>query len=596
MKQLMTGDEAVARGAYEAGVHFASAYPGTPSTEIMENLASYPEIKAEWAPNEKVAAEAAIGASIAGGRSMASMKHVGVNVAADPIFTFAYTGVNGGMVLVSADEPGMHSSQNEQDNRNYAKAARIAMLEPSDSQECKDMARAAFDLSERFDTPVMLRLTTRVCHSKGIVECAPRKEAPIKPYVKNVDKYVTVPAHSRVLRYAVEKRTEALREYSNNCEWNRTEYNPGTTGVIASGVACCYAKEVFGDSVSYLKLGFTWPLPDRLITEFCEKMETVYIIEENDPYIEDEVRRLGFHPHGRDTFPFTGELMPDVIRQSVYGSHRETIEYDKAKVLPRPPMLCAGCPHRGFFYELGKLKNVMFAGDIGCYTLASAPPYNALDFNICMGASLSAGHGAQTVFDLNKGCGTRVVAVLGDSTFFHTGIPSLIEVAYNNSNSINVILDNRITGMTGHQENPGSGYNAKGEPAAAIDLETVVRACGIKNVRVVNPNDLAAVRETLSWALSLDAPSVIITRWPCVLKRFSKEDREEFPDAFKTRVAIDPARCIGCKICLKCGCPALSYSPAAKQVVVDRNQCVGCGVCSQICPKSAIVEEEKAHA
>lgn len=589
MRQLMTGNEAIARGAWEAGVHFAAAYPGTPSTEIMENIAAYDEITCEWSPNEKVAYEAAYGASLAGGRAMASMKHVGINVAADPLFASAYMGVNGGMVVISADEPGQHSSQDEQDNRNYAKAARLPMLEPADSQECLDMVKVAYELSERLDLPVMVRLTTRVCHSKSIVEIHPRMEVEIRSYKKDVTKTITVPAIARGLRLTLEKRVANALECSETSAFNRIETGDGKTGVIASGICYYYAKEVFGESASYLKLGMSWPLPNRLLADFCRSVETIYVVEENDPYIEETVRGLGFVPHGRDTFPFCGELMPDVLRRSLHGQTRPTLDYDRTKVLPRPPMLCAGCPHRGLFYELGKKKNVLVAGDIGCYTLAFSKPYDAMDWDICMGAAFSSGHGAQKIFD-RKGVDTRVVSVMGDSTFFHTGINSLIDVAYNGSKTVNIILDNRITGMTGHQENPGSGLTIKGEPSDAISIEQLVRTIGIHHVRVIDPNNLKEVRETLNWALSLDAPSVIITRWPCVLKRFLAEDKQEFPAAFKQKMKVTET-CIGCKACLKCGCPAISFKTRDNKSVIDRDMCVGCTVCAQICPVGAIVKE-----
>ena len=592
MKKLMTGNEALARGAYEAGILFASAYPGTPSTEILENMATYNEVDAEWAPNEKVALEAAIGASIAGARSMASMKHVGLNVAADPLFTYVYTGVNAGMVIITADEPGQHSSQNEQDNRNYAKAAKIPMMEPSSSQESKDMMKEAFALSEEYDTPILMRVTTRGCHSKGIVECGERETAPERKYVKDVNKTVTVPAIAIQLRRKLEDRLVLLKEFSEKTEHNRVEDNGVKTGVIASGMAYCFAKEVFGDDVSYLKLGFTYPLPTDLIKSFCDKMDKVYIIEENDPYIEETVRMLGFNPIGKTLFPPYGEMTPDVIRKCVFGETIETIEYDQTDVVPRPPALCAGCPHRGFFYELGKRKNIMVAGDIGCYTLGFAAPYNAMDFNICMGASISAGHGAQKAFDM-LGSDMRVVSVLGDSTFFHTGINSLMEVLYNNSRTVNVILDNRITGMTGHQENPGSGRHANLSDAPIMDIEAIVKALGAKNVAIIDPNDLKKMNETLDWALSLDEPSVIITRWPCVLKRLTQADKEEFENVFTEKYSVDQEKCVGCKLCLKCGCPAISLGRESRLAKIDSLTCVGCSVCSQICPTHAIGKEAK---
>lgn len=592
MKLLMTGNEAIARGAYEAGVRFASAYPGTPSTEILENVATYKEdIVAEWATNEKVALEAAIGGSIAGARTMASMKHVGVNVAADPLFTFSYTGVNGGMVLITADEPGMHSSQNEQDNRNYAKFAKIAMFEPSTSQEAKDMLKEAFEISEKYDTPVLFRVTTRLCHSKGIVECSDRVEVPIKEYIKNPKKNLTVPAHARVRRVEIDDRMSKLLEYSNNTHLNNYEINDTKIGIVASGMCYTYAKEVFKDDASYMKLGFTNPLPMEKIKEFASKVDNVYVIEENDPFIEEQLKANNIKCHGKDIFPSYGELTPDVIRKSVFGKTNDTIDYNKDLVVNRPPGLCAGCPHRGFFYELGKRKNVMITGDIGCYTLGFAPPYNAMDTTICMGASLSSGHGAQKVFNMKENNKIRVVGVLGDSTFFHTGINSLLDVVYNKGNSISVILDNRITGMTGHQQNPGTGYTLQGDVTSEVNIEELVKACGVKHIRTINPNNLSQVKETLDWAFNLEEPSVIITRWPCALKKFSKQDIEEFNNPFTSKCSVNTDKCIGCKLCMKIGCPAISFKSEEKMVSIDSNKCVGCEVCSQVCPKDAISKE-----
>ncbi|CED93296.1 Indolepyruvate oxidoreductase subunit IorA [Romboutsia ilealis] len=594
MKLLMTGNEAIARGAYEAGVKFASAYPGTPSTEILENVAIYKEnIVAEWATNEKVALEAAIGGSIAGARTMASMKHVGVNVAADPLFTFSYIGVNGGMVLITADEPGMHSSQNEQDNRNYAKFAKIAMFEPATSQEAKDMFKEAFEISEKYDTPVLFRVTTRLCHSKGIVECSDRVEVPIKEYIKNPQKNLTVPAHARVRRVDIEERMKKLLDYSNNTHLNNYEMNDTKIGIVASGICYTYAKEVFKDDASYMKLGFTNPMPIDKIKEFASKVDEIYVIEENDPFIEEQLKANNIKCHGKDIFPSYGEMTPDVIRKALFGKTNDTIEYNKELVVNRPPGLCAGCPHRGFFYELGKRKNVMVTGDIGCYTLGFAPPYNAMDTTICMGASLSSAHGAQKVFNMKKNNKMRVVGVLGDSTFFHTGINSLLDVVYNKGNSISVILDNRITGMTGHQQNPGTGYTLQGDVTSEVNIEELVKACGVKHIRTINPNNLSQVKETLDWAFNLEEPSVIITRWPCVLKKFSKQDIEEFNNPFTSKCSVDTDKCIGCKLCMKTGCPAISFKSEEKLVCIDKNQCVGCEVCSQVCPKDAISKEGK---
>lgn len=598
MKQLFTGNEAVAIGAYDAGVRFASGYPGTPSTEILETLVNFKEsVITEWANNEKVAMEAVIGASIVGARSLTTMKHVGVNVAADPLFTFAYTGVNGGMVLVSADEPGHHSSQNEQDNRNYAKFAKVAMLEPSDSQEAYDMIGQAFDISEKYNTPVLFRMTTRVCHSKSVVERVGedlRKTLALRPYVKNIKKNIPVPSHVVGLRIAVQQRLESLRQFSETTSLNRIIDNSSKIGVISSGMCFHFARDVFGEKASYLKLGFTNPLPAELIQRFSNMVDTLYIIEENDPYIESFVKELGISCIGKEVFPYTGEMIGDTIRKSLGMPLPTTLvspdsmEYTSA-VVPRPPVLCAGCPHRGVFYELGKLKNVIVSGDIGCYSLGFDEPYNAMDFSICMGASISCGHGAQKVLD-RFGDGTkRLVTVLGDSTFFHTGINSLLNTVYNNSATINLILDNRITGMTGHQQNPGTGYTLQNDPAEVVDLEALVKACGIKNLKVIDPNNLAEVKQAFAWAMSIvDAPSVIVARWPCALKKFTEQDKAEYPKAFATKAMIDPTLCIGCRKCLKSGCPAISYSKETRKSSIDSTQCVGCGVCGQICPVGAI--------
>ena len=591
MKKLMTGDEAIARGAYEAGVRHASAYPGTPSTEIMENVSTYEEIYAEWAPNEKVAMESAVGASMAGARSMASMKHVGVNVAADPLMTFAYMKVNGGSVLVTADEPGMFSSQNEQDNRNYAKMGKMPMFEPADSQECVDMMKEAYEVSEKYGAVVIMRMVTRVCHSKSLVEIGERKEVGVKEWKKDPQRYVCLPAHARVMRVALEERTKQLAEYSETTKFNYAEMGGTKVGVIASGPSYYYAKEVWGEDASYLKLGFTNPLPAEMIKDFCSKVDEVYIVEGDDPYIEEFVQRLGIKCHGKDTFPSYGEMTPNVLRKALYGEELPQVEYNKEKVIKRPPTFCAGCPHRGLFYRLGKRKDVMISGDIGCYTLATGAPYNAMDACICMGGSISMGHGAQQVFN-RAGVKKKVITVLGDSTFFHTGVNSLINTVYNNSNTINIILDNRITGMTGHQQNPGTGFNVKGEAAPMINIEELVKAIGIKHVKVIDPNNLKEVDDAFDAFMELDEPSVIITRWPCVLKKFSDADLEEWPNLFKTKNVVDAEKCIGCKQCQKTGCPALIFDKEAKKVHISRADCVGCDVCAQVCPVEAIVKED----
>lgn len=594
MKQLMTGNEAIARGAYEAGVKFASAYPGTPSTEILENIAKYKEdIVAQWAVNEKVALESVIGASIAGARSIAAMKHVGLNVAADPLFTYSYTGVNAGTVIITADEPGMHSSQNEQDNRNYARFAKIPLLEPSTSQEAKDMTKLAFEISEKFDTPVLIRVTTRVCHSKGIVECFDREEFEIKEYIRNIPKTIMVPAFGRIRRVEVENRINKLNEFSNTTDLNYYEINNNKIGIVASGMCINFAKEVFKDKASYMKLGFTNPMPIEKIKVFADKVEKIYVIEENDPIIEEQLKANQIKCIGKEVLPTYGELTPDIIRKHILNEKKETIKFNENLVINRPPGLCAGCPHRGFFYEVGKRRNIVISGDIGCYSLGFASPYNAMDFIICMGASISAGHGAQTVFNMKENNEIRLINVIGDSTFFHSGITSLLNTVYNKGNSITVILDNRITGMTGHQENPGTGYTLQGDETKEIDIPTLVKACGVDNVRLINPNNLKEVNEALDWALdNKDDPSVIITRWPCALKKLSKHDIEEFDKPFINKFKVNKNNCIGCKLCMKVGCPAISFNNDKKIAYIDKTQCIGCEVCQQVCPKKAIIKEE----
>lgn len=587
MKKLLTGNEAVARGVFEAGISYAAAYPGTPSTEILENIAEYKqEVIAEWAPNEKVALESAIGASLAGSRALAAMKHVGVNVAADPLFSFGYSGVNGGIILVTADDPGLHSSQNEQDNRYYAKFAKVAMVEPSNSQEAKDMVKAAVEISEKFNTLVLFRMTTRVCHSKSIVEFGLRTEAVKKPYEHNNAKYDLIPAVARKLHIELEEKLLVLEEFANITELNYVEWNDKSVGVISSGIAYEYAKEVFGSKASYLKLGFTYPLPMNKIKEFAEQVKTLYVIEELEPFIEEQLKAAGIDCIGKDKIPRTGELNPNIVAISLLGQDIPVIHYDKSIVAPRPPVLCAGCPHRGFFYELGKRKNLAVMGDIGCYGLGGLEPLNAKHTSICMGASISMGHGIQKVFD-RFGDDQRAVAVIGDSTFFHTGINSLIQVVYNRSNTITCILDNRITGMTGHQDNPGTGFTLQGMPTKSIDIENLVKAIGVEHVRTVNPLKLLEVREALDWAIALNEPSVIITRWPCVLKKRSVQDRQEFGDEV-TVCAVDQEKCIGCKLCIRTGCPALRFDQNTKKAQIDSAQCVGCEVCLQVCPVQAI--------
>lgn len=586
-KHLLTGNEAVARGAYEAGLVFASAYPGTPSTEILENIAEYKDsLYCEWAPNEKVALEAAIGASVAGGRALAAMKHVGVNVAADPLFTVAYTGVNGGLVLAAADDPGQHSSQNEQDNRNYAIAARLLMLEPSNSQEAKDFTKLGFELSEKFDIPVMLRLTTRVCHSKSVVEFEERQEVGVKPYQKDIRKYVMVPANAKVKRAHLEDVIKAMTEYSNTCEINKEEINGTEIGVISAGVAYQYAKDVFGPEASYLKLGLTWPMPMEKIKAFASKVKKLYVIEEMDPYMERQIKAAGIEVIGKEVIPAYDELNADIVRKAVFGIEAPTLSSEKAAVV-RPPALCAGCPHRGFYYALTKRKDIMVTGDIGCYTLGAAAPLMALDTTVCMGASISMGHGAAKVFKAS-GSDKKVVAVIGDSTFFHSGITSLMDVTYNKGASVSVILDNRITGMTGHQQNPGTGLTLMGEPTVEVDIPLLCEAIGMKkeNIYTVNPLQLDEVGAVLDEALAKEEPCVIITKWPCVLKKFTQEDKERF-DLAPKKCEIDQDKCRKCKMCVKTGCPAILVG---EQITINKNSCVGCTVCAQVCPFDAIKE------
>ena len=587
-KNLMTGNEAVARGLYEAGVAFASAYPGTPSTEILENVAEkYKDsIACEWAPNEKVAFEAAVGASIVGGRSFAAMKHVGLNVAADPLLTFAYTGVNGGMCFVSADDPGLHSSQNEQDNRFYARMGKIIMLEPSDSQEAKDMAVMGYELSERFDSPVMLRMTTRVCHSKSLVEFGEVQEQRKKEYVKNRAKFDPVPAMAKGMHTAVEKRWQKLREYTEVCPLNREEWHTDEVGIVSAGAAYQYAREVFGDNASYFKCGMTSPMPLESIKKFAAKVKKLYVVEELEPYMEDLMRAAGIECVGKALIPIEGELNPDIVRKSLTGEVTPTLEYDKSVVPGRPPMLCAGCPHVGLFYELGKIKDVIAIGDIGCYALSGNPPLNAKDFALCMGSGFSMAHGAakiMTKFAENK----KIVGVVGDSTFFHTGMNSMLDAVYNHSNVTLIVVDNRITGMTGHQENPGSGYTITGEHAYPADIEGVARAFGMTDIHKVNPMDLEATRKALKEAIAFEGPSLVITRYPCALKKRSPEDIAEFGTE-KAKYAVNHDDCIGCKSCLRLGCPAISFDGGAKKADIDRVACAGCGVCAQVCPKKAI--------
>ncbi len=577
MKKLLLGNEAVARGLYEAGVRVVSSYPGTPSTEITEAAATYEEIYCEWASNEKVAAEVAAGASFAGARSFCAQKHVGLNVAADPLFTMSYIGVNGGMVLAVADDPGLHSSQNEQDSRNYAIAAKLPMLEPADSAECRDFTKLAYELSEQFDTPVLLRLTTRVAHSRSPVELYEREEHALKPYEKNPAKNVMLPAFAKPKRYKVEERTQKLSAWSDEADINVLEDNHSEVGVIASGAVYQYAKEALGDTVSYLKLGMVHPLPLKKIQELASKVKTLYVIEELDDVIESFCKKNGIAVHGKDVFPRCDEFSQNVIRQCMLGKVPESKKVD-AETPGRPPVMCCGCPHRGLFYALKKAK-VYVSGDIGCYTLGASAPLSAIDTCICMGASVSALHGYNKA--RGKDAEQKSVAVIGDSTFIHSGITGLIDIAYNQSNSVVIILDNSITGMTGHQQNPTTGYNIKGDPTTAVDLEALCKAVGIKRVRVCDPYNLKEVEAVLKEELAAEEPSVIISRRPCALLKYVKH---------KPSLVVDTEKCIGCKACLGIGCPAISVHGG--KAAIDRTQCVGCGVCTTLCPKSAITEQE----
>lgn len=572
MKKLMLGNEAAARGLYEAGCAVISSYPGTPSTEITEYAAKYPEIYAEWAPNEKVAMETAFGASLAGKRSFCGMKHVGLNVAADPLFTLSYTGVNAGLVIAVADDAGMHSSQNEQDSRHYARAAKVPMLEPADSAEARDFAKLAYELSEQFDTPVLLKMCTRIAHSQSVVEPGERVEPPQKPYEKNGAKYIMMPGNAIRRHPVVEERTKKLTAWAETAEINRVE--PGrdhTIGIITSSTSYQYVKEVCGDTYPVLKLGMVWPMPEKKIREFAGSVNRLIVVEELDSFIEDHCRNLGLACTGKSSFSLLGELSPNLVAGQLGAAVPAGTKLEDA-IPPRPPVMCAGCPHRGMFYTLKK-NNCTVLGDIGCYTLGAVPPLVAMDTTICMGASVSGLHG----FNKAGGGEGRNVAVIGDSTFMHSGITGLVNVAYNESNSTVIILDNSITGMTGHQQNPATGFNLKGDPCTKIDLESLCRAVGIRRVRVVDPYDLAACDQAVREETQADEPSVIISRRPCALLKNVKHPGP---------IGVDSAKCVGCKSCMKLGCPAISI--VDKKAVVDNTLCTGCGMCSQLCRPGAL--------
>ena len=572
----MLGNEAVARGLYEAGCRLVSSYPGTPSTEITEYAAKYDEIYAEWAVNEKVALETAMGASMAGGRSFAAMKHVGLNVAADPLFVGAYVGVGGGFVIGVADDPGMHSSQNEQDSRHYAEAAKLPMLEPADSSECKEFCKAAFDLSEKYNTPVLLRLSTRISHSQSAVEECERVERELVPYVKNPQKHVTIPAHSRALHVEVEDHLTAISEYAYDGPFNRIERGTDNKiGIIAAGTTYNYAREVFGDSVSYLKLGLVYPLSAKLIREFAESVERVIVIEELDPVIETFCKSIGVECDGKNLLPLCGEFSQKLIREKLLGETADVDAFDEP-VPARPPVLCPGCPHRGVFYVLKKLK-LYVSGDIGCYTLGAAQPLGAMDTTFCMGASVSSLHGYNKILG-NEG-EKKSVAIIGDSTFMHSGITGLLNIVYNKSNSTVIIVDNSITGMTGHQQNPCSGYTLKGEPVTGIVLENMCAGVGVapEHIRIVDPADIKEFERVLKEELDAECPSVVIARRPCALLKYVKHDAP---------YTVDATKCIGCRACMGIGCPCISIVNG--KAVIDASLCNGCGLCSGLCRFNAI--------
>ena len=573
MKELMLGNKAVARGLYEAGCKVISSYPGTPSTEITEEAAAYNEIYCEWAPNEKVALEVAHGATLGGVRAACAMKHVGLNVAADPLFTISYQGLNAGLVVCVADDPGMHSSQNEQDSRHYAIAAKLPMLEPSDSEESRVFAKKAFEMSEKFNTPVLLKMVTRVAHSQSIVDTEERVEPDRVPYVKDPAK-VMMTLNSRNAHIRVEERTKALIEYAESTELNRVEMGEDTSvGIITDSTSYQYAREVLGDKVSILKLGMINPLPGKLIKDFAQKVDKVIVLEELDPIIENHCKQLGIKVAGKDTFPICGEFSQNLVRKCLGMKEPEHITIEE-NVPARPPVMCAGCPHRGIFYILKK-KKCMVYGDIGCYTLGAVAPLNAMDLNVCMGASCSGLHG------FNKAIGEEAesnsVGVIGDSTFMHSGMTGITDISYNMSNSTVIILDNSITGMTGHQQNPTTGKNLRGEPAGKVDLEALCRALGFNRVRVVDPYDLKAVEEAVTEELAAKEPSIIISRRPCVMIKGT---------VHKPPISVDESKCVGCKQCMSIGCPAIAVKD--KKAHIDPTLCIGCKVCSQMCKFEAI--------
>ncbi|HIS85737.1 MAG TPA: indolepyruvate ferredoxin oxidoreductase subunit alpha [Candidatus Faecivicinus avistercoris] len=576
MKKLMLGNAAVARGLYEAGCRFVSSYPGTPSTEITEEVTQYGEIYAEWAPNEKVAMEAAIGASLAGARSFCAMKHVGMNVAADPMFTASYTGVNAGLLIAVADDPGMHSSQNEQDSRHYAIAAKLPMLEPSDSAECLAFVKAAYEISEKFDVPAVLRTCTRVAHSQSAVELSPRADIPLKDYVKDAQKYVAAPANAVKRHVAVEARMRALAEFAETTGLNREEMGDSEIGFVTSGTSYLYVREVFPNA-SVFKLGLVNPLPVESLRAFSEKVKKLIVVEELDGVIEAHLRANGIRVDGgKDRFGLLGELSQSRLREAMGVEQPESATFDEP-VPARPPVMCPGCPHRGLFTVLSKMKLTVL-GDIGCYTLGSSAPLAAIDAVVCMGASIGMAHGFTKV---RPDAARRAVAIIGDSTFMHSGMTGVVNVAYNKGVSTVIVLDNAITGMTGHQQNPTTGLTLQQEPTVAIRIEDVCRAAGIQRVRVVDPQDMRAVEAALKEELAVDEPSVIIARRPCMLLKYVKPNPP---------LAVDPAKCVGCKACMRIGCPAISFRNG--KAGIDETMCVGCGLCEQMCRVGAFQKKE----
>lgn len=577
MKSFLTGNEAVSRGAYEGGCHIATAYPGTPSTEILENIAQYNEIYAEWCTNEKVALEVAAGGSFAGARVLTAMKHVGLNVAADPLFSLAYIGATGGFIIVSADDPGMHSSQNEQDNRNYAKFAKIPLLEPSDSQEAKDLTILGFKISEEFDTPVLLRLTTRISHSSSVVQLGKRNEVPLKGYVKDFTKRIILPSNARKLHPKVEERLFKLKEFSNRFEYNKIEEGDKKIGFITDSISYQYVKEIFPDA-SVLKLTMTWPMPDELIKKFSDMVKEVIVVEENDPFIEDYVKAMGIKVKGKDNIPLVGELNPYIVGLSL-GKIKKANAKDMGEIPVRPPTLCPGCPHIGIFNVIRKLK-LIATGDIGCYTLGAYPPLNALDTCVEMGASVGNAYGIQLALKDEK-IKRKVVGVIGDSTFFHSGITGLLNIIYNGGITKIIILDNRTTAMTGHQGHPGTGKKLKGN-GKSVDLYNFIKGMGI-NVYKVDPFNLKEISDVLKKELDKDEPSVIIAEAPCRLLPESKKEKY---------FVVEEEKCNGCKVCLKVGCPAVSFDKKKNKAVIDKFYCVGCTLCEQVCPFDAIRKGE----